>query len=218
MDKEKILSFIEDMIDALTPRSVILMSLLGIFTILGIVTFENRTTIFSKFYDERSIAELSAPWNVTDATKIELRSLANRPLIGGVLLTEVNLKKNRRTTKFWYISDPDFSQQAATVVASLLPQAFFDNDKKNTEQMLAVLNNEFRCVRTDESVFVRYLPDMPKKLPYVCRLAVPPYVGDFAGFITVALVREPNLSERDSLRIELSRISVELYLRDIAKR
>lgn len=204
--------------DALTIQRVMLMALVGVFTIVGLIGFENRASLFSRFYDGNSISEMSIPWTASEETKRELRALANRGLIGGVMLTEVNLKKNRRTTKFWYAADPSFSASATSVLSTLLPQTFFDSDKKNTEQMLAVLNNEFKCVKTEDTVFIRFIPEMPKVLPYICRIAVPPYVGDFAGFITVAFVREPNQPERDSLRIELSRISVELYLRDITKR
>ena len=85
-------------------------------------------------------------------------------------------------------------------------------------QMVAMLNNEFRCVPSKDTVFIRFFPDFHKRFPYVCRIAVPPFFGEFAGFITVALNRQPNPAEYDSLKIEMNRVAIELYLRDISKK
>jgi hypothetical protein len=84
--------------------------------------------------------------------------------------------------------------------------------------MLAVLDNKFHCVKTEDTVYMRFFPDMPKTLPYVCRLAVPPFAGQFAGFATLFLTRQPSASDVEALKIELTRISIEMYLRDIDHR
>jgi hypothetical protein len=180
--------------------------------------FENRSTIFDKFYHQPTIEQLTYPWELTDSSKNDLTTLMKQDLVGGVLVTEVNLKKNRRTTKFWALKDPTFSDSTAKIISTLLPQALFDQDRRNNEQMISVLNNQFLCSHTEDTTFARVLPDMPKKLPFVCRLAVPPYVGEFAGFITIALTRQATQSELEALKIELTRISIELYLRDVSQR
>lgn len=218
MSKEEIVGFLNDMIDALTWKRAGLLALLGAFVVGLLMTFENRTAIFDRVYDQPKIEQLTYPWELSDLSKNDMTALMKQDYIGGVLVTEVNLKKNRRTTKFWALKDPTFRESTAKVVATLLPQALFDQDRKNNEQMIAVLNNQFLCTKTEDTTFARILPDMPKKLPYVCRLAVPPYVGEFAGFVTIALTRSPSQSEVEALKIELTRISIELYLRDVAQR
>jgi hypothetical protein len=218
MSKEEIVAFLNDMVDALTWKRAGLLTLLGSFVVALLMAFENRSTLFDHVYQQPSVEQLTYPWELSENTRTDLVNLLAQDIVGGVLVTEVNLKKNRRTTKFWAIKDPVFKETAARVVAGLLPQALFDTDRKNNEQMISVLNNQFLCTPTAETTFARILPDMPKKLPYVCRLAVPPYVGEFAGFITIALSRQATASELEALKIELTRISIELYLRDVAQR
>lgn len=218
MPKEEIVAFLNDMVDALTWKRAGLMTLLGTFVVVLLMAFENRSTLFDRIYQQPTIEQLTYPWEITDNTKKDLMNLMVQNLVGGVLVAEVNLKKNRRTVKFWAIKDATFRESIAKIAATILPQALFDNDRKNNEQMIAVLNNQFRCTKTEDTTFARIFPGMEKKLPYICRLAVPPYVGEFAGFITIALTRAPTIGEVEALKIELTRISIELYLRDVSQR
>ena len=218
MSKEEIVAFLNDMIDALTWKRAGLLLLFGLLTILMLMLFENRTTIFNKLVDPVPVESLVVPWEVSAASKKELTDLTKHPLVGGVMLTEVDLKKNRRITKFWHVNDPSFRAEANQIISTLLPQAFFDTDSKNNEQMLAVLNNQFTCTPAEDTVFVRFFPDIQKRLPTVCRLAVPPFSGHFAGMVTILLTKQPSQADVDSLKIEITRVSVEMYLRDIQNR
>lgn len=215
---EEIVSFLNDMVDALTWKRAGLLSLLGTMVVVLLMAFENRASLFDRVYSQPTIEQLAHPWELTATSKNDLVNLMTQDLVGGVLVTEVNLKKNRKTSKFWTIRDQTYSESVAKIVANLLPQALFDTDRKNNEQMIAVLNNQFLCSKTEDTMFASVIPDMPKRLPYICRLAVPPYVGEFAGFITIALTRPASLGELEALKIEITRISIELYLRDVSQR
>jgi hypothetical protein len=218
MSKEEVVGFLNDMIDALTWKRAGLMCMLGFFVVVLMTAFENRSTLFDRFYQQPTVEQLTYQWELTDSSKSDLTNLMKQEIVGAVQVTEVNLKKNRKTIKFWSAKDPVFKDSTAKTLSELLPQALFDQDRKNNEQMISVLNNQFMCSHTEDTAFHRVLPEMQKKLPFICRLAVPPYVGEFAGFITIALTRQPNQSELEALKIELTRISIELYLRDISKR
>jgi hypothetical protein len=218
MTKEELVAFLSDMIDALTWQRVGLLCALGVVTVSLLVAFENRASIFNQVFGHESLKEQVIVWEVSNDSKDELKNLTKQTFVGGVLLSEIELKKNRRITKYWHVEDAKLKQSITSLLSTLLPQAVFDTDRKNNEQMLLVLNNQFRCVPTIDTPLAKLLPDMPKILPYVCNLAVPPYVGDFAGVITVALKREPTAEEINSLKIEVTRISIELYLRDIQRR
>lgn len=216
--KEDIVAFINDMLDALTWSRVGLFFLAGIVLIAVLMFYENRNRFIDFVFGNTSVEaveNLSQPWELSEKSKAELKKLTEQPLVGGVLITEVNLKKNRRITKYWYVQDPAFRNDVVQILSTLLPQPFFDTDVKNNEQMLGVLGNQFTCTPTSQTVFNNIFPSMAAKLPWVCRLAVPPYVGEFAGFITLALVRAPTYTEKEALKIELARISINLYLRDI---
>ena len=219
MDKEKIVAFLEDMIDTLTFKRVALLSLLAIVGISLLTLFENRAATFSALY-KTTEAATAIQWELSDESKNELQSLipGTQGLIGIVILTDVDLKKNRRKTKYIHIVDQNLSTAILPVTSKLLPQALFDYDAKNTAQMVAMLNNEFLCVPSEDTVNARFFPTLAKNLPVTCRIAVPPFFGEFAGYITVILTRKPKASEYDAMKIEINRIAIELYLRDISKK
>ncbi len=215
-NKEEIIGFLNDMIDALTWGRVGLLSLLASFLITLLIVFENRTFLFNKIFSDIPLEHITVPWELSETSKTELQELINsQPLLVGTLVKEVNLKKNRRILKYWHSSDINVRYSVATTIATLLPQAFFTADRADNVQMLAVLNNEFKCVPTTDTIYMKIIPDLHKSVPYLCRLAVPPYAGQFAGFITLFLARAPSQIETDALKIELTRISIEMYLRDI---
>lgn len=219
MDKEKIIAFLEEMIDALTFRRVALLALLATIVITLVAIFENRAATFAAVY-KQTREQTSISWVLSDESKNQMIALTapEKNLVGVVLLSDVDLKKNRRVPKFLHIKDKEDSSRVLTIVSKLLPQALFDYDSKNTEQMVAMLNNEFKCVSTSETHYVRFFPELASKYPISCRIAVPPFFGEFAGFLTTCLTRKPTQAEYDALKIEMNRIAIETYLRDIAKK
>lgn len=84
--------------------------------------------------------------------------------------------------------------------------------------MVSMLNNEFRCVPIGETTIYKVVPDIEKRFSTICRLAVPPYFGEFLGYVMVGLSRPPSDYEFDALRIEINKISVDIYFRDITNR
>jgi hypothetical protein len=216
--REDIVAFINDMIDTLTWQRVGLFLVFMVVMISMLVLYENRTAFIDSLLSRPSIDKMEAPWELSEASKAELKKLTQQSIVGGVLMTEVDLKKNRRVTKFWYVRDSTLRDDIARTVATLLPQPFFNDDAKNNFQMLEVFGNVFVCSRTVDTVFHAIFPNMHKELPVVCRLSVPPFTGDFAGFITIALTREPTPSEEEALKIEISRISINMYIRDIQQK
>lgn len=213
--EEEVVGFLNDMLDALTWKRFFLLAFLTCLMLGLLVVFEGRNTIFNKVFGQVPTSDLTTPWAVSAESKAELNGLTKHPYIAAVLLTEVNLKKNRRITKYWYSRDEEFREEATKIMATLLPQAFFDTSKNNNDQMLAVLSNQFVCSNTVDTVFVNFFPNIQKKFPTICRLAVPPFTGEFAGMVTILLDKTPSPSQMDALKIELTRVSVELYLRDI---
>lgn len=217
MDKEKIAIFLEDMIDALTFRRVALLALLATITISMLAVFENRSAIFAAVYKTAEPATMVF-WELSNESRNQLIGLTNNSLVGSISLVDVDLKKNRRMTKFIHISDPAVAALATKALTNQLPQALFDYDAKNTSQMVAMLNNEFKCDPTADTLNARLFPALVPKYPVTCRIAVPPFFGEFAGYITVLLIRQPTANEFDSLKIEMNRLAIETYLRDISKK
>ena len=215
ISKEDVIKFISEIIDSLTWMRVWLLCLLASTFITLYVVFENRTTIFNKLVDNQPVETIEVQWKISDASKSSLQEITNQSIIGGVAMVDVNLKKNRKNLKHWYFRDGAMTDVMSKMVSETLPQPFFDNTKRNNDQMLEVLANRFLCVPTADTAFAKFIPSISGIYPYSCQLAVPPFVGEFAGYLTIYLTRQPTDIEQESLKIEINRISIELYLRDI---
>jgi hypothetical protein len=98
-----------------------------------------------------------------------------------ISIIEVDLRRNTRFPRFFFVEDIENSRVIQDELSTLLPQAVFDMDPKNTKQLVSVLQNEFSCVRFQDTVYQRFVPEVGKKTPVICRIAIPPFYNKFAG-------------------------------------
>lgn len=220
VDKEKLLTFLEDIIDTLTFKRVGLIALLTVVALILFSVYENRTKIVTNITKpEQEIINNQTPttWTLSDSSKAGLIALARGTKVGMLIISDVDLKKNRRSSRFNYIDDQTIVLEAGARQALSLPLPVFDYDARNTQQMVSVLSNEFRCDPYRETIYYRYAPELEVNYPIVCRIAIPPFVGNFVGFLTVGVVPGASQSELDQIRLEVSRLAVDIYMNDVNK-
>lgn len=220
VDKEKLLTFLEDIIDTLTFKRVGLIALMTLIALIMFSIYENRSKIFTNITEPNAQVidnQAASTWTLSEGSKTGLMVLARGTKVGMVLISDVDLRKNRRNARFSFLDDPTIVLEPGAKQALGLPLPVFDYDAKNTQQMVSVLSNEFRCDPYRDTIFYRHAPELESKFPTVCRIAIPPYVGNFVGFLTVGLVPDVSKPELDSIRLEVSRLAVEIYLNDVNK-
>lgn len=210
--------FIQDLTDRLTIKRILSVLMAGVLITFITLLYENRDAVFVKAYGLFTEEKIPSNWTVGEESKKALVELVFRNEgVNMALVTEIDLQRNRRLPRFWYV-EPKLEPRVTARVATLLPQPVFDNDQKNTQQLISVLNNEFSCSNTSDTVFGKLFPFIIKDMPVICRIAIPPFYGRFVGILTVGLAKPLTKSELDSIRLEVSRLSVEIYLRDILKK
>lgn len=215
------LGFLEDLTDKLTLRRIATVFVGGLLATALLTLYENRSAAFAAAYAlATGEPEVDANWELSDRTREQLTALtAQQPLVGFVSVVQVDLKRNRRWVRFRATHDEALAEALADAgTRASLPQPVFDMDPKNTQQMVAVLQNEFSCARWGDTVYARFAPGLGARVPVVCRLAVPPFYGRFAGYLTLGLTAPATKAELDTLRLEAARLAVEIYLRDVARR
>ena len=221
LDKEKVLTFIEEILDTLTFKRVGLMALLVIVGLIMFSLYENRGKIFGAVTaPTANVTDNLNPsaWELSPVSKEALVNLAKSTAVDVIIISDVDLKKNRRAVRYHFFEDTNLKLQPTAQQALALPLPVFDYDSKNTEQMVAILSNEFRCDPYKESVYFRHAPELAEKFPTICRMAIPPFVGNFVGFLTVGVGGDIGKSQLDQIRLEVSRIAVEIYLNDVSKK
>ncbi len=214
MNVEKITAFLEEMIEHLTFTRVALLFILISIAIAMLSIFEHRAAIFTTVY-QNAAEKTFEPWVLSDQSKKTLVTLTDRQFIGAVVLVDVDLKKNQQTTKFVYVKDRSIRDEVVPIVEARTSQPFFDRDQKNTSQMVAMLNNEFQCVSAANTTTSKYVPGFEKSFSSVCRVAVPPFFGAFTGYLAVWTTKPIDDNTYIELKIEATRIAVDIYMRDV---
>lgn len=212
MDKE-LVKYAESIINNITPYRVAVFTILISFFLAANVVWEKRNDIVAYLFN--TTMKTPVFWNVSQETQKELINLTKSDLIGSVLVTEVDFKKNQRGYKFYHIDDPVLSQRFKPVVENLLPAPFFNENSVNNTQMIELLNGGFICNKTDETIIKEITPEIASIFPYVCRISIPPFIGEFTGILTIGLTKEPTQLEQDTLKIAMTNTALSLYKRDI---
>jgi hypothetical protein len=217
MNNDKVAQFLEGLIDALTFRRAALLAILATACLLLLSTYENRAVIFSELY--RSAAATTPQWEISGESRTSLERLGKAANVGGVLVSRVDLKKNQRAIMYAVSSDPAEMGFLSGVVSKTAAQTLFDGDQKNTEFMVAMLNNEFLCSPSkDNSMLMRTIPNFDQKYSVVCRMAVPPYFGQFAGYLIALITSDLSETQVDTLRLQMNQTAIDLYLQDVNKK
>lgn len=221
-DQEKTLQALQalqDLTDKLTLRRIATAMLAGVLALLLFTTYENRTSIIDVLLQGATTPESQREWSVSEKTSSQMVDLVKiNPLVSFAFVEKLDLPKNRRIPKFWFVSHEGNSFIVDERMKTKLPEAAFDQDSKNTQQLVSILNNNFVCSKFEDTVFSRYFPELRSSSPYVCSIAIPPFYGRMIGILTFGVTVKPQGNDYDAIRLEATRLSVEIYLHDIAKR
>lgn len=214
---EKILPILDELWDTLTFKRTALIALLLAMGLGLYFSFENRNVIFNKLFNTQLESPVISSWELSDTSRNALINFTKNVPISILTVVDVDLKKNRRVAKFRYSPNENIRKHLEERGMLILPQAFFDHDPKNTQQMVAVLSNEFNCVKAPDAIQQRLYPDLAPSLAVVCRIAIPPFTGQFVGYLSISFARELSKNELDSIRLEATRLAIEIYTRDVLK-
>lgn len=216
MSNQQLLDSIEDLITSLTFKRIFLLSLLTAISLLLLLVFENRAVLFTRAVNSGPREETVFEWKMSTKSKETLTALTMFSPVTFVGIIDVDLKKNRRKTKWFHSKDAQIEKMIDAIVVAALPQPVFDFDVRNTQQMIALLNNEFVCVQSAESALAHFWgPLLTNRIPVICRMAIPPYVGKFVGYVTIGVTTTLTKNQLDALKMEATRIAIEIYISDV---
>lgn len=223
MDYKKALPLLDRFIKWATPKRVLLLAFAAISLIIGITVFEQRSTlanILTAGHQEQAAAPQEFRAVLTPEIKDKIQTIVTRsPIINMIGVMTVNLRVNQRDMFYFYSNEPAIELEWRKYLSSRgTIQPVFTSDEKNNTQMVAVINGEFACYKFEDTNNARMLPGMAHKMPYVCRVSLPPYYGEFSGYLMLGLASAPSETEQGELRIEAVRLATDIYFKTITKR
>lgn len=215
---DNIFQFIQDVTDKLTVTRLLLVLLASMIATFSMFFYENRTVLFEgaikKLYNDTEIIN----WGISKESKLDIvRLVKDSPIINFALVTQVDLQKNRRNNRFLELQS-SLADEIRGKVALMVPMPVFDEDGRNTSQILSVLNGDFICSPFDETVFGRLFPELRPEMPIVCRISIPPVYGHATGILTIGLAKKPTSEEMTVIKQDVIDLSSKIYMRDIIKK
>jgi hypothetical protein len=192
---------------------------LGVLVAIAAFLLDNRSWLFNSAISENTRMQ-SHIWAVSqESQKALFKFMSSSDDIQYVGVTSVDLKKNRRKPELFLLKDPA-RQQLVTIRSQniLLSQPMFDYNHNSTKIMVRVIANEFVCISYEEAYYSQFFPEFKEDMPIVCHIAIPPYTGQFFGYISISLKRQLSYNELEAIRIEMARLAVDVFLRDIIKK
>jgi hypothetical protein len=212
----------------MTWRRLAMLSLFILLTIGGYTVWENRQNIYLKTIGRIDAEPGLEPIVLSAESKHSLIELvANDRSIEVLQVIAVDPYTNTRKGVFWAakpgeVNDvmsrgPNGTSNAAKSREGVtLP--LFSSDEEQNSQMVAVINNEFRCSSAANSGLVKIYPQIKDKLKISCRVPLPPNgLGKLRGYIAVHTNMDLNQFQLDQLRLLAVQTSLRIYYSDISR-
>jgi len=219
MDFKKALPLIFNFISWATPKRVIMLALVSFVSILSLTLFEHRSSLLTAFNTTES-APREVSLLLADDTKQKIKELVIKsPDINTIMIINADIRVNQREMVYYFTDDSsiDFIIKNYLKIRSA-KQPIFSADEKNNAQMVAVINGEFGCYKYEDSTTNMLLPKVGQYTAAICRISLPPYYGEFSGYLNVLLTHMPDAELQSEVRIEAVRLATEIYFKSIKHR
>jgi hypothetical protein len=215
--QDRAFSLAAKVIRIISLKNVAIWTLTALVLLVGYTIFENRATLVSYVVNGRTIdAPTITGFAVSSASQARIKQLVDTDdLINSIVILNADIRNNRRVPIFWYSDDASIQKTLDTFYTGRyggIP--LFTSEEKNNENVVGVINGEFACSAYVDGNTVVF-PGLATRMPYVCRASLPPYYGQFSGFVSITLNRIPTPDELIALKAEALSISTEIYFRDV---
>ena len=188
---------------------------LGAFTYYGA---EIRQPLVDRLTGKKINIEAASVPDPSPASKTQLNQfIDSKDWLLGINVMRVDFQENTRTTTYRYFKDPVVENAWRAFDATKQPVALFGSEEASNQRLVNLINGQFSCVRTLDTLVSRLIPMINQHSIATCQVPIPPGYGDFAGFINVFLRRQPTGAEILQLQDETHQISLDIYQRDTVK-
>lgn len=215
--QDRAFSLLAKVIRVISLKNVAIWTFAALVAIVGYTIFENRAALVSYFVNgpEADTPAMSG-FKVSTSSQARIKQIVDvDDLVNSIVIMNADIRNNRRLPLFWYSDDSSIQRQLdSSFTGRYGGIPLFTSEEKNNENIVGVINGEFACSAYDAGNAALY-PGLSSRMPFVCRASLPPYYGQFSGFVTISLNRIPNQDEMVALKAETLSISTEIYFRDV---
>lgn len=216
---EKFLPFIGKIVKTITLNKVIVWGVTASILVVGYTIFEQRKVLYNFIFEDAPavVALKSTSFTVSEQTKTAVKTLVvGEDNIAAIIILSADIRNNYRNTIFWFSDDSSIQRSLDALYLNRNAKIpLFSSDQKNNEEIVSVINGEFTCTKYDDAANKSIFPGLKDKFPFICRTSLPPYYGQFSGYIAFVLHSLPDTTALDKIKSEAISLATEIYFRDI---
>jgi hypothetical protein len=91
----------------------------------------------------------------------------------------------------------------------------FNNEEKNDTQIVRLMNGEWMCAKTEDTIYATFSPEIVQRAPIICRTGLPPYYGEFSGFIELAMFTATSPETLEQIKQDAVKIADSIFTKDL---
>lgn len=215
--QDSVISLAAKVLSVISLKKVAVWTFAAIVVLIGFTVFQNRIKIYAAITSVPVVETPStvSPYYVSQTSQDRLKLLVDADdLISSIIVLNADLRNNRRIPIYWYSDDPYAQKTLDTLFVSKFGIPLFTAEEKNNSNMVGIINGEFACNLYAEGNSGLF-PGLGQRMPTICRASLPPYYGQFSGFLTISLNRVPTTDEVIALKSTMLAVATEIYFRDV---
>lgn len=215
-------AFAQAILKIISLKKIFIWTLTALVLTITITIYEHRDKLFSA-PTKVILNEEREPFSVsTDSEKKLVSLIRENKTFLGVSVLSANLRKNTRTRVFYYVdafSDKPFADELKESFAGPKILPLFSSNEKNNFHMVKLLNGEFTCAPADSSLIANLPGGNPENFKNItiCRASLPPYSGNFTGWIALFVNGTVTNENYYSVKLQAESLAEVIYTNDIAK-
>lgn len=210
MDYPKLMTTAQNVLTALSWRKLARLSMLLLLLGASIAFWENREYLYSEVRTGKITIDKPPLKLSTSSERLINEVVRKSELVGAISVVTVNFQENSHSVIYMNTDDLDFARAHAEFTRAQLStwSPLFNSDSDNNKRIIDLINGNMVCGRYEASSSYRYAPQV--RFATTCALGVPPYYGQFRGFVTVYLRAVPTPDQMLQIRGALRDLSVAL--------
>lgn len=193
------------------PKNKISWSKSLIFILLLLSLIVGNVYVYIRFFN---VGSLNLKTGIPTKLQQSIDSaVAREPVVVGIQIVKVDLRKNVRYVLYSSIKDTNIKKLYSNFLTDniTLEVPIFTNKASQDAIMLSLINHEFICYPFTDTISYELVPALAEYVKTVCSTTIPVQHGKFEGFVAVFLSRQPTAIEKDLIRIESKIISELAY-------
>jgi hypothetical protein len=218
MDVKNTLPLIEKALSWLSVQRIIALGITAIIIIGSLTIFENRTQLAQSIKNTDSSEEYvqDEPFKISVSNDGNIKDFVSKNNeVALVTVISVNMRVLQRYPVYFYSSDVSIRRLVEEHVQTNMAHPFLSENEKNNVQMIALMNGEFQCFKFDETINATIFPAIKEKVKVICDIGIPPYHGQFSGYISVMLSEVPSGYKQQELKLEMVQLAASIYASDV---